>query len=109
MALDIHNTRFDTRILFKRPSFATDTTGKNVKNYAAERYGLAEIEFSQSESVLDSNFQIGQSAVVKCYKVEGITDKWRIVYDEAEWEITQIDKGAGRNPYMQLTIRRANA
>jgi SPP1 family predicted phage head-tail adaptor len=104
MMNDINIGDFDTLVTLMSQIISQGTKGEKVVSYAVHSQVLAKIERSDSDAVVDENFESGIQLTMTTYKLSAISTKWRVAVDGKTYDISSVDIGDRMTQYMQLKL-----
>lgn len=95
----------DTKVTLQSCVITRNEQGAKVETYAEYRKVWAKIDHSVDEQVAFDNLEAGHVIYLTIYKVAALTTRWRVIIDDAPWQITAIDTLDRLSPICKLTLQ----
>lgn len=94
----------DTLVLVQKCVITNGSEGEKVMTYVTHSRPFVKIQRTARESVVNGNLEEGQSLYITMYKIPEMTTRWRIVVDDAPYEISSIDMISRISPLCNVSL-----
>lgn len=105
MENSINIGELDTLIQIQQGVLTTGSQGNKKYEYYEHSRVWAKIVRNINEMVSNSNLEEDNSIEVTCYKIPGLTVRWRVIIDGIPYEITAIDPISRISPLNRMTLK----
>lgn len=95
----------DTLVQIQESVIITGSQGNKKHEFRDHSQVWAKIERNINEMVSNSNLEEDNVIELTCYKIPGLTVRWRVIVDDIPYEITAIDPISRVSPLNVLTLR----
>lgn len=94
----------DTLVTIQSCELTIGHQGQKTKVFADKGKVWAKVERNVDETIGESNLEAGQSILLTCYKIAGLTTRWRVLVEGKPYEIRSIDPVSRVSPLNILTL-----
>lgn len=98
----------DTPVMLVEMEQTIGSQGQKSWSVVGRHSMLAHVERNVNEVVSDSNLESENSLNVTCYKLPGLTTRWRVEIACRSYEIVGIDPVSRTSPLNILSVRAIN-
>ena len=95
----------DTLVTIQSAVITQGAQGNKKTEYSKHSRVWAKVERSISEMVGNGNLDEANSVELTCYKIQGLTVRWRVIIDGLPYEVTAIDPISRISPLNILTLK----
>lgn len=95
----------DTLVTIQSAVITQGAQGNKKTEYSEHSRVWAKVERSISEMVGNGNLDEANSIELTCYKIQGLTVRWRVIIDGLPYEVTAIDPISRISPLNILTLK----
>jgi SPP1 family predicted phage head-tail adaptor len=95
----------DTLVTLQSCVIVRNNQGAKVDHFTDFRKVWAKVDHSVDEQVAFDNLEAGHVIYLTIYKVPELTTRWRVIIDDAPWQITAIDTLDRLSPICRLTVQ----
>lgn len=104
MTNEINIGELDTLVTVQECVVTIGAQGNKKTEHLEHSKVWAKIERDINEMVGNGNLEESNTLEVTCYKIPGLTVRWRMIVEGVEYEITAIDPISRMSPLNILTL-----
>lgn len=95
----------DTLVTLQSCVITSGAEGQKTSTFSDHSRVFAKVDLNVDEMARYSNLEECHFIGLVCYKVAGLTTRWRVIVDGQKYEITAIDPISRVSPLCRLTLR----
>lgn len=104
MTNEINIGELDTLVTVLECVVTTGAQGNKKSEHRTHSKVWAKVERTISETIGNGNLEENNTLEVTCYKIPGLTIRWRMIVEGVVYEITAIDPVSRISPLNILTL-----
>lgn len=94
----------DTLVTILSCTLTTGAQGNKKYEYQVYSHAWAKVVRNINEMVSNANLEEANSIELTCYKIPGLTVRWRVEIEGVQYEVTAIDPISRISPVNILTL-----
>lgn len=104
MENSINIGELDTLVTIQEATLTQGAQGNKKTVFVEHSKVWAKVERSVTEMVNNDNLEESNSIELTCYKIPGLTVRWRVIVEGLPYEVTAIDPVSRISPLNILTL-----